>query len=295
MEKKKIGASPLIWVLLIAALCALAVLALTIWKSLPYMVDDEDPELVLRSTEQATQPQEETIPVYIPEPEANPYGPTDFQYKGRYLSSLRCDSIPGIDVSAYQGDINWNQVAASGIQFAMIRVGYRGYGTGKIVEDTYARKNLRNASLAGLDIGVYFFSQALNEAEVEEEVAFILDIIQDYEITMPVVFDWEYINETARTGNMDPRTLTDLNLYYCELMEAAGYQPMIYFNSYQARKLMYLYELEDYPFWLAYYSDRMRYSYRFEMWQYTCTGRVPGIQGDVDIDILLLDQAYRPG
>ena len=284
----------LTWLLTAAVFCAAGVLALTLWKSMPYITASDDPELALRGSE-ATSPTEETVPVTIPQPEANPYGPNDFQFRGRYLSSLRCDSIPGIDVSAYQGDVNWNQVAASGIKFAMVRVGYRGYGTGKIVEDSYGRENLRDARLAGLEVGAYFFSQALNEAEVEEEVAFILDIIEDYDITMPVVFDWEYISDTARTADMDPRTLTDLNLYYCELMTEAGYQPMIYFNSFQARSLLYLYELEDYPFWLAYYSDRMKYAYRFEMWQYTATGRVPGIKGDVDINILLLDQNFRPG
>ena len=297
MEKTRTGPSPLILVLTALALCAAVVLALTVWKSVPYIRDNEDPELAIRATEStpSTEPTEvDPYQVPIPYPEKNPHGPNDFQYDGRYLSSLRCDSIPGIDVSAYQGDVNWNMVAASGIEFALIRVGYRGYGTGKIVEDTYARDNLRDANLAGLKVGAYFFSQALNEQEVEEEVAFLLDIIKDYEITMPVVFDWEYVNDTARTADMDPRTLTDLNLYYCELMEAAGYQPMIYFNSHQARTLLYLYELEEYPFWLAYYNNRMNYPHRFEMWQYTCTGRVPGIKGDVDINVLLLDQELRP-
>ncbi len=297
MPKTKPGSSRLIWVLVAIALCAAAVLALTVWASLPFMTLDEDPEHVIRATESVpeTEPVEDEIFVPIPMPEKNPHGRNDFQFQGRYLSCLRCDSIPGIDVSAYQGDINWNQVAASGIKFAIIRVGFRGYGTGKIVEDAYARENLRDANLAGLRVGAYFFSQALNEQEVEEEVEFLLDIIQDYEITMPVVFDWEYISDEARTANMDPRTLTDLNLYFCQLMEEAGYQPMVYFNPTQAKRLMYLYELEDYPFWLAYYTSRMNYPYRFELWQYTSTGRVPGIAGDVDINVMLLDQELRPG
>ena len=300
MPKTKKGPSPLIVILIALILCAAAVLVKTIQISRPYMDASEDPELVIRSTQPPdTQPTEsgEIDPylVPVPYPEANPHGPRDFQFHGRYLTSLRCDSIPGIDVSAYQGDVNWNEVAASGIEFALVRVGYRGYGTGKIVEDAYGRENLRDANLAGLKVGAYFFSQALNIEEVEEEVEFLLNIIKDYEITMPVVFDWEYVNDTARTAGMDPRTLTDLNLHFCKLMEQAGYQPMLYFNSHQARTLMYLYELEDYPFWLAYYNTRMNYPHRFEMWQYTCTGRVPGIKGDVDINILLLDQELRPG
>ena len=293
---KNTKASP-VKILLALTLCSAILLGGVVALSLPYMQEqplDEDPDHLVRPAEPATEYVEPEPDVYIPEPEANPYGRNDFQFQGRYLKSLRCDSIPGIDVSAYQGDINWNQVSLSGIKFAMIRVGYRGYGTGKIVEDAYARENLRDAIYFGLEVGVYFFSQALNEEEVEEEIAFILDIIKDYDITMPVVFDWEYISAEARTANMDARTLTDLNLYFCRRMEEEGYTPMIYFNSYQARNLMFLYELEDYPFWLAYYSYRMNYPYRVEMWQYTSTGRVPGIRGDVDINVMLLDQKLRP-
>ena len=283
--------------LLILLWVSVLLLILMLMLSLPYMKAqplDEDPDHIPRPTEPIAEPTEPEIDVYIPEPEKNPYGRNDFQFDGRYLKNLRCDSIPGVDVSAYQGDINWNQVKQSGIEFAMIRVGYRGYGTGKIVEDDYARENLRDALHAGLRVGVYFFSQALNEEEVQEEIDFILDIIKDYEITMPVVFDWEYISKEARTADMDPRTLTDLNLYFCQTMEEAGYTPMIYFNSYQAKTLLFLYELEEYPFWLAYYSYRMNYPYRVEMWQYTASGRVPGIAGNVDINVMLLDQKLRP-
>ena len=137
-------------------------------------------------------------------------------------------------------------------------------------------------------------SDIANVEEALEEADFVLKRIKGYDITMPVVFDWEYVSAEARTANMDDRTLPDLNLIYCERMEKEGYQPMIYFNSTQARTLLFLYELEEYPFWLAYYSDRMNYPYRFEMWQYSCTGRVPGIEGDVDLNILLLDQKLRP-
>lgn len=296
MTKTK-GKSRVLKILLALMVCSALLLGLVLRLSLPYMQEaplDEDPDHLHLTDEPTAEPTEPPVYVEIPEPEANPYGRNDFQFDGRYLKNLRCNSIPGVDVSAYQGDINWNQVAVSGIKFAMIRVGYRGYGSGKIVEDDYARENLRDALHAGLEVGVYFFSQALNEEEVQEEVDFILDIIKDYEITMPVVFDWEYISNEARTANMDPRTLTDLNLHFCELMEEAGYTPMIYFNSYQAKTLLFLYELDAYPFWLAYYSNRMNYPYRIEMWQYTSTGRVPGIRGDVDINVMMLDQKLRP-
>ena len=295
-EKKRLSPEAILGI--IAACCAAALLVLVL-ICLPYFGEDEDPETIVHhkpmvETEPtgATEP-DPTMPT-VPPPEKNPYGRMDFQYEGRYLKALRCDSMPGIDVSAYQGKIDWEKVADSGIEFAIIRLGYRGYGTGVLVEDKYARANLEGATKAGLEVGAYFFSQALNEEEVHEEIDFMLEILGDTEITMPVVFDWEYVNDEARTANMDDRTLTDLNLIYCQRMEQEGYQPMIYFNSNQARKLLFLYELEEYPFWLAYYSDRMNYPYRFEMWQYSCTGRVPGIEGDVDLNILLLDQKLRP-
>ena len=291
-EKKKLSPEAILGI--IAGTLA-GLLLIMILFCVPYFGEDEDPESIRHQPTQETEPAEidPTLPT-APPPEANPYGRLDFQYDGRYLKSLRCDSMAGIDVSAYQGEIDWERVARSGIEFAIIRLGYRGYGTGVLVEDKYAKANLEGATKAGLEVGAYFFSQALNEEEVHEEIDFMLEILGDTEISMPVVFDWEYISAEARTANMDDRTLTDLNLIYCERMEKEGYQPMIYFNSTQARTLLFLHELEDYPFWLAYYSDRMTYPYRFEMWQYSCTGRVPGIQGDVDLNILLLDQKLRP-
>lgn len=283
-------------VLGIIAGCIGAVLLLLILVCWPHFFEDEDPaNRVNRPLAMETEPTvDPTMPTF-PNPEPNPHGRLDFQYDGRYLKALRCDSMAGIDVSAYQGKINWKRVADSGIEFAMIRLGYRGYGAkGTLVEDKYARANLEGAAKAGLKVGAYFFSQALTEAEVHEEIDLMLEIMGDAEITMPVVFDWEYISEEARTANMDDRTLTDLNLVYCQRMAQEGYQPMIYFNPTQARTLLFLHELEEYPFWLAYYSDRMTYPHRFEMWQYTCTGRVPGIEGDVDINVFLLDQKLRP-
>lgn len=291
-EKKSISPEAILGI--IAGCCAVLLIVM-ILLCRPYFNTDEDPDHIIhREPTSQTEPSEDPTMPTVPPPEKNPYGKLDFQYDGKYLSALRCDSIPGIDVSSYQGKINWEKVADSGIEFAIIRLGYRGYGTGALVEDNYAKANLEGAAKAGLKVGAYFFSQALNKEEVHEEIDFMLEILGDTELTMPVVFDWEYISDTARTADMDARTLTDLNLEFCERMTAEGYQPMIYFNPTQARKLMFLYELEEYPFWLAYYTDRMTYPYRFEMWQYTCTGRVPGIAGDVDINVMLLDQKLRP-
>ena len=300
MAKPKKRIRPELILALIAGVLALVTLAVTL-LALPYInrePQEDDPQQLLQGGHAATMPElitpEPTEPgETLPEPEKSPYGPLDFQYEGRYLGCIKAGTIPGIDVSYYQGKIDWKKVKASGIEFAMIRLGYRGYGEeGKLVEDKMAFENIEGALDAGLQVGVYFFSQAITVEEAVEEAEFVLKRIKVYDITMPVVYDWEYISEEARTAKMDRRTLTDCYKAFCEKITQAGYTAMAYFNTYQSRQLMYLHELEDYPFWLALYSDRMTFPYRFEMWQYTDSGIVPGIEGKVDINLLFTDEYF---
>ncbi len=232
-------------------------------------------------------PEPEIIPPTLPPPPANPYGEADFQYDGQYLTCLSGDSVLGIDVSYHQREIDWEKVKASGIEFVMLRVGYRGYKTGLILEDPLARQNYEEAKAAGLKVGVYFFSQALYPSEAIEEALFTLNIIRDWKLDMPVVYDWEYVKEDARTADVDRRTLTDCTNTFCYMMEKAGFQSMVYFNSYQGRNMLHLAELIRYPFWLAQYQDSLTFPYRVDMWQYSCTGRVEGINGDVDMNLWL--------
>ena len=293
---------------LIALMCAV-ILALTVVLSMPHMaveslpeqtqalpaateatIPDEDPEIALHNENQAPAEPLPTIEAVI-EPEANPYGRLDFQYnKNNYLYCLRQESYPGVDVSAFQKDIDWQQVKDSGIRFAMLRLGYRGYESGKLVEDEYIQKNLEQTKAVGMPIGAYFFSQALTIKEVDEEIDFMLKVLGDYELHMPIVLDWEIPTSTARTAQMDARTLTALQEYFCKTMTEKGYTPMVYFNWHQSNTLLYLNELEDYPFWLALYGSRMTYPYHVEMWQYTDSGRVPGIQGGVDLNVYMPKQ-----
>ena len=285
----------------IIAAAAAVLLMVTIVLSIPYFGgEDEDPEAladrhsaarateaiqetILEPTVSETEPENPTIP-----PDPNPYDRYDFQYNRKnYLLLQNLPSTAGVDVSAYQGDIDWKAVKNSGIEFAIIRLGYRGYESGKLVEDTYAKKNLEGAREAGLKVGAYFFSQALTVKEVDEEIKFMLGILGETYLDMPIVLDWEIPASSARTANMDARTLTDLQLHFCGQMKEKGYQPMVYFNWHQSENLYYLSELEDYPFWLALYQDRMTYPWKVEMWQWTCTGKVPGISGDVDINVYM--------
>lgn len=285
----------------ILALLAAALLGFVVVISLPYMgPKDEDPdalpdrhvavqetqalqETILEPTISETEPENPTIP-----PDPNPYDRYDFQYnRHNYLLLQNLPSSAGVDVSAYQGEIDWNKVKASGIEFAIIRLGYRGYESGKMVEDKYAVANLEGARAAGLKVGAYFFSQALSIQETDEEIQFMLDILGERYLDMPIVLDWELPDPDARTKYMDARTLTDIQRHFCGRMRDMGYQPMVYFNWHQSENLYYLSDLEEYPFWLALYQDRMTFPWKVEMWQWTASGKVPGINGPVDINVYM--------
>lgn len=293
-------------IMMIVAGSAAVLLIVLVVLCFPYFRADEDPEAlseyhqqnyeplqvterpqdeILEPTISETEPENPTIP-----PDSNPYDRYDFQYnRHNYLLLQNVKSYAGVDVSAYQGEIDWEKVKASGIDFAIIRLGYRGYESGKLVEDEYAVKNLEGARDAGLRVGAYFFSQALNIREVDQEIDFMLEILGERYLDMPIVLDWEIPSSSARTARMDAQTLTDIQLHFCGIMEERGYQPMIYFNWHQSENLYYLSELEDYPFWLALYQDRMTYPWKIEMWQYTSSGKVPGINGAVDLNVYMPD------
>ena len=215
----------------------------------------------------------------------NPFGETDFQYDGKYLTCLTQPSVLGIDVSSHQGDIDWQKVADAGVEFAMIRVGYRGYETGLLNEDAHARNNYAGARAAGLQVGAYFFSQAVTPEEALEEAVFVLEQTQDWELELPVVFDWEHMGQGSRTAQVSADTVMDCIRTFNDRITQAGHSPMLYFNPYHAEHFLDLEALADYPFWLALYTDRMDYDYAVDMWQYTSEGVVPGIGGPVDINL----------
>lgn len=194
----------------------------------------------------------------------------------------------GIDVSSFQGDIDWNAVANDGIDFAIIRVGLRGYGkSGNIYEDENARKNLKNAAAAGLNVGVYFYSQAISTEEALEEAEFVLDIIKDYKIDAPVVFDWENEPDIGmRTDNLDGNTLTECAVVFCERIKQEGYMPAVYFNLTDAYVRYDLDRIKDYVFWYAQHEgEAPKFYYTYSIWQYSDTGKVDGINGNVDLNI----------
>ena len=234
----------------------------------------------------------ETLPSESTEPPlpANPYGPDDFvPDENGYLTCTAGSAMLGIDVSDHQHEIDWNAVAQAGIEFAIIRIGYRGYTKGEIFSDRMAQQNLQGAKAAGLKTGAYFYSQAISPEEAAQEAEFCVAFLNDYELDLPLVYDWEYVSEDARTGSMDPDTLTQCVQAFCRTVQEAGLEPMIYFNPHLAENLFQLTQLDEYPFWLALYSDTMDYPHRVEMWQYSCTGSVPGISTQVDMNLLFTD------
>lgn len=193
----------------------------------------------------------------------------------------------GIDVSSYQGDINWQKVKESGVEFAILRLGYRGYGqTGKIVLDSKFEQNYKSAKAVGIEVGVYFFSQAINVQEVKEEADFVLKHIEGKELSYPVVFDLEKIkNDVARTDNLTTEEITDMTLEFCKIIEQNGYSPSIYGNAKTLITKMKLELFNSYRKWYADYQENPLYPFEFDLWQYTEKGNIDGIKGNVDIDI----------
>ena len=224
--------------------------------------------------------------------EANPYSPEDFGYAGDYLTCLAGESRLGVDVSSHQGAIDWEAVAAAGVEFAMIRIGYRGYEQGRICEDAFARTNLEGARAAGLEVGAYFFSQAVSTEEAAGEAAWCVAFLEEQALQLPLVYDWEHVSDPdARTaGLVDRELLTACAGTFLDAVRVAGYDPMVYFNGYQSRELYDLNALGDYGFWYAQYSQGLDFPYAVELWQYTDGGSVPGISGKVDLDLWLSER-----
>lgn len=213
----------------------------------------------------------------------------DFGEDGAYLGT-DYRVTRGIDVSEHQGEIDWEAVAASGVEFAMIRAGYRGYGeAGTLREDLFFQANMDGALANGIAVGVYFFSQALNAEEAAEEAAFLLELLEPYgpgALALPVYFDWEDItHDTARTNGLDGEIITDCALAFTDAMEAAGYAAGVYAYRYLGYFQYDLTRLAGLSLWIGAVGDWPDFYYAHELWQYSIEGDLPGIDGNVDLDL----------
>lgn len=209
----------------------------------------------------------------------------------QYVENGEVISGKGIDVSRYQGNIDWQKVAAAGVEYAFIRVGIRGYGQeGNIVLDELFEQNVKGATEAGIKVGVYFFAQAITEEEALEEANVVLEAIEGYDIAYPIVYDVE--KTSAKDGRMNQLTVeerTKVTRVFIERIKEAGYTPMIYSNMEMWTVLLDMSQFEDVDKWFAYYGTELYFPYEYAVWQYSDTGRIDGIQGDVDLNISFKD------
>lgn len=204
-----------------------------------------------------------------------------------YYENNQLVSNKGIDVSKYNGEIDWKKVKEAGIQFAMIRVGTRGYGTGTIVLDDHYVKNIEGALANGIKVGVYFYSQATSKQEAIEEANYTVAAIMKYHITYPVACDVESSvkNDASRTDKLTTAEVTEFTKAFCDTVKSYGYLPMIYSDQPCLLKRLDLTALEEYDIWLSQPGDMTDYPYRYSIWQYTNEGHIDGINGNVDLNI----------
>lgn len=226
----------------------------------------------------------------------------DFVWDGDRLTYVggEYETRFGIDVSAYQNrasennTIDWEAVAADGVDFAMVRVGLRGYSSGSLVSDAFYAKNIDGAMAAGIETGVYIFSQAITVEEAVEEADYVISLLEGHEISGPVAYDWEMHDSTYRVYGISPEVATACALAFCKRIEEAGYQPMIYTSQYVAYNKFNLPQLADYPIWYPEYksasSEKLYpgFYYQMDIWQFSSSCTIDGIGGRVDANIQFL-------
>ena len=194
-------------------------------------------------------------------------------------------SKAGIDVSKWNGEIDWDKVKEAGVDYAIIRAGYRGSSTGALVEDPYFRANMKGAVASGLQVGVYFFTQAVNEVEAVEEASAVLRMVREYNLDYPIFIDTEGAGGNGRADGLDVETRTLVCEAFCRTVENAGYEAGIYASRNWFNNNLETARLDDYYIWLAEYRSVPLYQGYYNMWQYTSKGKVNGIEGNVDLNI----------
>lgn len=212
----------------------------------------------------------------------------------KYYENGQKISYMGVDVSKSTGTVNFAQLKNAGIEYAMIRLGSRGYGTGQLSIDENYITNMEDAKSAGLSVGVTFYSQAVTVEEAAEEAELVLANLTDYNITYPVVFHMDVIaNDQARTDTLSKMQLTEIAAAFCDRIAEAGYTPMIYGNKYWLLRKIDLTKLGKYEIWLSQSEDVPDYPYTFSMWQYTQNGKIPGIAGEANLNISFVNYDMR--
>ncbi len=229
----------------------------------------------------------------------NTYDFTNLEEKAglrRYMENGKKISYVGVDLSKQNGDVNFNSMKAAGVDYVMIRLGGRGYSTGQISLDENFKKNIEGAAAAGLDIGVYFYSQAISQEEAIQEVNFVIQNLEPYSanVKYPIAFDMEFVaNDTARIDSLTKDEKTNIATSFLESVKAAGYVPMIYGDKEWLIKEIDLARLQSYDVWLVQEQELPDYPYQFTMWQYSTEGVVNGVSGDANLNISFVGYSQR--
>lgn len=287
--------------LYLGALCGLAAVLLIVGAVVLALGSGGEPRAVDKNGSSVSVPDNELLvsdiyegDVLIPkfDLKKNRYDLKKFVKKDGFLRYDDPGARLGVDVSDYQGNVDWTAVKNAGMDFAILRLGWRGSTQGLLHVDETFEQNFENATDAGLFVGVYFFSQAVTEAEAEAEADFVVETLNGRKVAYPVVFDWEtpmpseqIPQEDLRAYDMDGEEVTKIAKAFCERVKAAGYTPCVYTNKSMAYEFFDLSELSAYDLWYAEYQDAPSLYYDFRIWQYTDAGTVPGIEGGVDMNI----------
>lgn len=226
----------------------------------------------------------------------------DYDYSGlvyqkplmKYYENNTRVSYVGVDISKTQDYVDFLELKRAGIEFVMLRLGQRGYSSGEITLDEYFMDNWKRATEAGLDVGVYFFSQAVTVEEAEEEAQFVVDTISGNELQYPVVFAMDEIpNEVARIDSLDKMERTNIALAFMDVIRKNGYFPMFYGDKEWLIQKLSLGSMTGYDVWLSEEKDIPDYPYQFAMWQYTTHGSIAGIAGDANLNICFIDYSVK--
>ncbi len=260
--------------------------------------EEQDPSRDGKHTKVTLANGEEEWVLINPYLEKNTYDYTKLKMKNDLASYADGNtfSYVGADLSKYNGEVDFVTLKQSGVSFVMLRLGMRGYGSGEIMLDEKFTDYITKASEAGLDIGIYFYSQALTEEEAAEEANFVIQNLANYQVTItyPVAFDMEYVpNDTARVEALNREEKTKVAKVFLDTVKNAGYKPMVYGTKEWLLKQMDLTKLTDYDIWLSQQEEVPDYPYKFQIWQYTREGSLAGADGDVHLNISFVDYSEK--
>ena len=269
----------------LARILAVTVVATVLFLFIQYLQNRSGYDNVIPLDEEDVTDETKEFPVS--ELDQDSYYKDDFGFRSYDDGTVK--SKRGIDVSEHQGSIDWAKVKESGVEFAFIRLGYRTYDNGNIKEDAYFEENMNGAAANGIEVGVYFFSQATTPDEAVEEAKFVIKKLKGYKIDLPIAFDMEEVTSFFdRIHGLHRDEVTEITEAFCKELDKKGYESIIYTNPSWTHKKLDLTQLTHRKLWLANYTDVTTFPYRYEIWQYTENGIIEGIAGHADLNIMYI-------